>query len=132
MKELELETNYEVQIILEPNEKMFASDVYAIMIRNLIKNANEKSTCTIFDKDGIKRFTDDLDSSQLEDDVRFIFFNKPSKIFGTDVLCFFTSDLLEDEEGLFINLETLWDDLEYNHITGKIRFYELHDYINYQ
>ena len=55
MKELELETNYEVQIILEPNEKMFASDVYAIMIRNLIKNANEKSTCTIFDKDGIKQ-----------------------------------------------------------------------------
>lgn len=111
---------------------MFASDVYAIMIRNLIKDVKEKSICKIFDKDGIKRFTDDLDSSQLEDDVRFIFFNNSSKIFGTNVLCFFTSDLLEDEEGLFINLETLWDDEEYNHITGKIRFYKLHDYINYQ
>lgn len=132
MKTLELETNYEVQIILEPNEKMFASDVYAIIVRNLIKDANERSICKIFDKDGIKRFTDDLDGSQIEDDARFIIFNNQSKIFGTNVLCFFTSDLLEDEEGLFINLETLWDDEEYNHITGKIRFYKLHDYINYQ
>lgn len=60
MKQLELDKTYEVEINVEVNEKMFETEVYAYIIENLIRDANEKILCKIYDRKGIKKFTVDL------------------------------------------------------------------------
>ena len=134
MKQLELDKTYEVEINVEVNEKMFETEVYAYIIENLIRDANEKILCKIYDRKGIKKFTVDFYGfdGQLDKSSRFIVFDRPSKLFGSNVIHFYTNDLFENDEGLFINLETLWDNAEYNHITGFLKFNEVKDYITYQ
>ena len=132
MKELELDKTYEVEINVEINEKMFETEVYAYIIENLIRDTNEKILCKIYDRKGFKKFTVDFNELQLDKSSRFIVFDRPSRLFGSDVIHFYTNDLFENDEGLFINLETLWDNAEYNHITGFLKFNEVKDYITYQ
>ena len=88
MKQLELDKTYEVEINVEINEKMFETEVYAYIIENLIRNANEKILCKIYDRKGIKKFTVDFDGLQLDKSSRFIVFDRPSKLFGSNVIHF--------------------------------------------